>query len=441
MGALAQARRLARRKGPRDDRGGTVSRGCPRAREQVLAVHVIASLALDTRVPLPGARVHWDDSLLVSSSGSLSVIADRSDVPLPAGVRFDATIALMLLCVALAGPLPALGVYLAPVVVNALTGHERMLRAGNLANLASGGWQAVAAALLLAGRRLRRRRGARGRRPGRRRRRDPLRPRLGASARPSTARSGSASRCREMAEALRDMAPAATVMVLLGAVTVVAYTAVGVVALALFAIVAVLPQSALTYAARTRPVAALDPLTAARRYARAMAMHLRPRPRRSARSSTPSCGSPTPRRRRRPGQAPEPHRRGLERGLLRRRPRDRVVERRGRPGRRARHDHPPVGAHRRRRADLGGADRRGQPAASGTTRRSRTSRPRPACGWTRAIVLAARTVVAQERRSEAVPAPEPRMHHLRVPEPLRRVMASRGLRPVEEVGTIGGDRR
>ena len=41
----------------------------------------------------------------------------------------------------------------------------------------------------------------------------------------------------------------------------------GVLALALFALIAVVPQTALTLAARTRPVAALDPLTATRRYA------------------------------------------------------------------------------------------------------------------------------------------------------------------------------
>ena len=44
---------------------------------------------------------------------------------------------------------------------------------------------------------------------------------------------------------------------------------------ALFALVAIIPQSALTYVARTRPVALLDPLTATRRYANAMAVHLR----------------------------------------------------------------------------------------------------------------------------------------------------------------------
>jgi len=41
-------------------------------------------------------------------------------------------------------------------------------------------------------------------------------------------------------------------------------------------------------------------------------------------------------------------------------------------------------------------------------------------------VRAAHAVVAQERISPAVPAPEPRLHHLHVPEPLRRALASAG---------------
>ena len=43
---------------------------------------------------------------------------------------------------------------------------------------------------------------------------------------------------------------------------------------ALFALIAVLPQSALTYAARTRPSRRLDALTATRRYSHALALHL-----------------------------------------------------------------------------------------------------------------------------------------------------------------------
>ena len=123
----------------------------------------------------------------------LAVFADRSDVPLPSGVRFDATIALMLLCVALAGPLPALGIFFVPVLVNAITGHERLLRAGNLANLASNGWQALAAGAVLAlvaGPSFSPARSPRSPPPGR-----CCSSWAGPSARPSTARCGSATRC------------------------------------------------------------------------------------------------------------------------------------------------------------------------------------------------------------------------------------------------------
>ncbi len=387
-----------------------------------LGVHLLASLALIPAFLFVAPPSHWDDSLLVVVLWTLAVIADRSDVPLPAGVRFDATIALMLLCVALAGPLPALGVYLAPVVVNALTGHERMLRAGNLANLASGGWQAVAAALLLAGAGF-----------------------ASASVPEALALATVAGGILfvlgwavgpavygplwlgvplpRMAEALRDMSPAAAVMVALGAVTVVAYDGLGVLALALFAVVAVLPQSALTYAARTRPVAALDPLTAARRYARAMAMHL---------------------------DLDRPARRELDAVLRLAHSRD--VD--GDPGKHLSHtvvDWSEVSCAAGHVTEWwnGAGGPAGVPgtiipqsariAAVARTWAALTAEGSPALGHDEAlshleaaagvrldprIVLAARTVVAQERRSEAVPAPEPRMHHLRVPARLRRVLAA-----------------
>jgi hypothetical protein len=239
-----------------------------------LGFHLLASLALVPAFVFLAPASHWGDPVLIAVLWILAVIADRSDVPLPAGVRFDATIALMLLSVALVGPIPALGVYLAPVVVNALTGHERMLRAGNLANLASGGWQALAAAALL---------------------------HATTSADTSTSTSLALTVAagfvlfvlgwavgpavygplwlgvplRGMVDALRDMSGAATLMIALGALTVIAYPALGLLALTLFAIVAVLPQSALTYAARTRSITRLDPLTATRRYADAIGVQLR----------------------------------------------------------------------------------------------------------------------------------------------------------------------
>ena len=41
-----------------------------------------------------------------------------------------------------------------------------------------------------------------------------------------------------------------------------------------------------------------------------------------------------------------------------------------------------------------------------------------------AVVHAVADVMGQERASAAVPAPEPRMHRLHVPAPLRRMLAA-----------------
>ena len=79
---------------------------------------------------------------------------------------------------------------------------------------------------------------------------------------------------RGVARMFPDGLPAGLAMTTLGALTAVLYTLVGLLSLGLFALVAVLPQSALTFAARTRPVAHLDPLTATRRYAHAISLQL-----------------------------------------------------------------------------------------------------------------------------------------------------------------------
>jgi hypothetical protein len=79
---------------------------------------------------------------------------------------------------------------------------------------------------------------------------------------------------RTVLHVLADGVPTGAVMVLLGAGTVVLTPALGVVALALFAVIAILPQTALTYVARTRPVARLKPEVATRRYAQALAVQL-----------------------------------------------------------------------------------------------------------------------------------------------------------------------
>jgi hypothetical protein len=387
-----------------------------------LTVHLLASLALIPGFLFLAPPSSWNDSLLILVLWTLAVIADRSDVPLPAGVRFDATIALMLLCVALVGPLPALGIYLAPVVVNALSGHQRMLRAGNLANLASGGWQAIVAGLMLEAAAF-----------------------TAASTPEALALAFAAGSIlfllgwavgpavygplwlgvplRGMAEALRDMTPAAAVMVGLGAVTVVAYDGTGFLALGFFALVAVLPQSALTFVARTRPVARLDPLTAARRYGAAMAEHL-----------------------------------GLDRAE--RRELDAVIrvaharDASGDPGEHLAHavvDWSEVSCAAGHVTEWwnGAGGPAGLPggfipqsariAAVARTWAALTADGSPRIGHEDAlshldaaagirldprVVRAARAVVAQERLTVTEPAPEPRLHHLHVPARLRRVLAA-----------------
>jgi len=237
-----------------------------------LAVHACAALALVPAYVTVAPPSDWDHPLLLAVLCALAVVAVRHDVPLPSGINFDATAALALIAVALAGPLPALAVIFPPIAVNALSGRERLLRAGNLANLAAYGWYTLAGALLLH------------------------------HLAPDPTAAGAVAwllvagvvqlvvnwavgpavygtlwlghPLRALAEMLRDALPAGSAMAALGAVTVVLFSSYGMVALALFALVAVLPQSALTYVARTRPVARLDSLTAARRYGAAMAVHL-----------------------------------------------------------------------------------------------------------------------------------------------------------------------
>jgi hypothetical protein len=215
----------------------------------------------------------WGDSVLLAVLAALAVISLRHCVHLPSGITFDARVALALIAVALVGPLPALVVVFAlPVAVNALSGRERLLRAGNLSNLAAYGWYTFAGAALIT---------AAGIPPG------------------SVAALGVLTLAglvqlvinfavapliyltlwvghpvRSVLRMFPDGLPAGVTMTTLGALTVVLYAHAGLLALGLFALVAVLPQSALTFAARTRPIARLDAVTATRRYAHALSLQL-----------------------------------------------------------------------------------------------------------------------------------------------------------------------
>ena len=398
---------------------GTRHRLTTRERLGVL-VHGCAALALVPAYIALAPPSSWDEPGLLAVLCALAIIAIRHDVPLPSGIQFDATAALALIAVALVGPLPALTVMFPPIAVNALLGRERLLRAGNLANLAAYGWYVLAGALTL----------------------ELLAPAGGFAAIGLLLVVGVVQLLvnwavgpavygtlwlghplRALVELLRDGLPVAIVMVGLGAVTAVLFESVGLLALALFALVAVLPQSALTYVARTRPVARLDPLTAARRYGAAMAEHL-----------------------------------GLDRAE--RRELDAVIQiahardSSGDPGEHLGHvvvdwSEASCAAGHVTEWWNGAGGPAGLPgglipqsariAAVARTWAALTADGSPRIGHLDAlshldaaagarldprVVKAAFAVVSQERLSVAEPAPEPRLHHLHVPARLRRMLAS-----------------
>ena len=114
-----------------------------------LLVHTSASLALIPAFLFLAPPSDWNQPMLLVVLCALAIVAIRHDVPLPSGINFDATTALALIAVALAGPLPTLAVILPPIAINALSGREKLLRAGNLANLAAYGWYTLGGALVL----------------------------------------------------------------------------------------------------------------------------------------------------------------------------------------------------------------------------------------------------------------------------------------------------
>src|SRR5215218_11127467 len=215
-------------------------------RERVgLGLHACAALALVPAYALLAPASDWSRPGLLAVLLALAIVVIRHDVPLPSGINFDATTALALIAVALAGPLPALAVIFPPIAVNALSGRERLLRAGNLANLAAYGWYTLAGALLL-----------HHLAP------DPTAPealvwlvvaglvQLVVNWAVGPAVYGTlwlGHPLRALAEMLRDAFFAGTAMAALGATTVVLFGSFGLLALGLFALVAILPQSALTY--------------------------------------------------------------------------------------------------------------------------------------------------------------------------------------------------
>lgn len=239
-----------------------------------LAIHGAAAAALVPAFVWLAPPSRWDQPVLLLVLLTLAVIADVTEIKLPSGLSFDAALELVLITLVLLGPLPAFLVAVVPIVIGGLIRGETIVRQGNLANVAAFGWEALAGAavLSLAG---------------------VSAASLGVEALPWVLLTGMVMFVVQVSvgpalyiplflghpwsavpRIVADPVPATVVMVTLAAVTTALYPPLGILALAIFALIAVLPQTALMLAARTRPVAALDPLVATRRYSHALALHL-----------------------------------------------------------------------------------------------------------------------------------------------------------------------
>lgn len=246
-----------------------------------VAVHLLLAMALVPAFILLAPPSRWDHPVLLASLVAVGVIADLSEVVLPSKIRFDATAAIALIALAIAGPLPSFAISMLVLVVGDLTvRNRRLIRAGNLANVAAYGWDTIAAAGVLW--------------------------LLGAHSiihgiSPVTAGALLAAgvvqvtvnlmvgpmiygplycghRVKPMLRELNATVPAALLVLALGTATAVLTAPLGVFSLVSFGVTVLVPQIALPLVARSlrsRPVAELDRLAATKLYAQAMGDMLR----------------------------------------------------------------------------------------------------------------------------------------------------------------------
>ena len=398
-----------------------VSKLSTRPRAQ-LAIHGAAVAALVPALIWLVPESRWDRPELLLVLIALAVIADFNEIPLLSGLRFDAGLPIALITLAVLGPLPAILVDLVPIAVGGLVRRERIIRPGNLANVAAYGWETVAAGALLAAAGV---------------------SALSLEAVPWLLLAGAVMMvvnfwvgpgfyvplhlghpASALPRMFADTVPATLCMVVLATATVVLVGPLGLIGLAPFALIAVLPQSALTYAARTRPVGALDPLTATRRYAHALALHLGLN--RSERRHLTRVAQLAFARRAETGDPiayarqtlRDPSRASWEAGHV-----GEWWNGGGGPaGLRG-----PVTPMTSRIVAV--ADTWSALTAQGGPRLSHADaleELQNAAGtrFDPRVVQAAYQVVAEERVSAIEPAPEPRLHQLRLPAPLRRVIAA-----------------
>ena len=117
-----------------------------------LAIQAILVAALVPAFIWLAPASDWSQPGLLLVLLVLGVIADFNDITLPGAARFDAGLPLALITLACLGPLPALLVDLAPIAVGGLMRGDKIVRPGNLSNLAAMGWETVVASRAARGR-------------------------------------------------------------------------------------------------------------------------------------------------------------------------------------------------------------------------------------------------------------------------------------------------
>jgi len=242
---------------------------------QRAALVIYGALAV-TALPaylLLAPRSHWSHPWLLVALGAIALVGEVHDIRLTSGIRLDANTAVAVMALAIGGPLPALAVWLLPLVAGAtVLKRQRLWRVGNLANLGSFSWAMLAGAGVLAV-------GHGG--P------------LGVHAVPALLAAAltlslvsyvlgpqlyaplwRGVRSGDVYRAFWEALPAELLILALGAAAAVLTHPLGVFALVLFVIIVVIPESTLTLAAHARPVGQLSPAAATGLYADALARAL-----------------------------------------------------------------------------------------------------------------------------------------------------------------------
>jgi HD domain-containing protein len=240
---------------------------------RAFAVAALAGLAPALALLAPASR--WDSPVLLGALVAVALVSLSSMVAIKQAAFLDAEFVAVLLALAFLGPLPAACVWLAAESAYFLLDRHRTV--AHLANVASYGWAVFSGAVVL---------GALG--P------DHLSPGAGPGAYAALAAAGLTTICVNFAitrgvvavlldghsigeivrQELVRPAPATVSMIAIGVLTAALYDFVGVLALALFAVLVVIPQVTLPVLLRPRPVCALDYRKAVPLYAAAIAREL-----------------------------------------------------------------------------------------------------------------------------------------------------------------------